>query len=184
MEYQSIVRTFTLRPNIVLQSESVTVNGRKMTRDLDYFIDYDIGIITFFNEDLIRESTVIEITYEFAPFGGVLEETLVGARATYDVGKTKNRGDRQRRQMVGGLDLIAPRFRGEADRAAGYSVDAAKLARHRRRLATQGIADERVQVEKPICRQRPRSLSKTRIYSAAPSSTRWKESSKKTCRRF
>ncbi len=85
VEYQSIIRTFTLRPNIVLQSESVTVNGRKMTRDLDYFIDYDIGIITFFNEDLIRESTVIEITYEFAPFGGVLGETLVGARATYDI---------------------------------------------------------------------------------------------------
>lgn len=89
VEYQSIIRTFTLRPNIVLQSEVVTVNGRKMSRDLDYFIDYDIGIITFFNEDLIRESTVIEITYEFAPFGGVLGETLVGARATYDIWQNK-----------------------------------------------------------------------------------------------
>ncbi|MCG3203816.1 MAG: hypothetical protein KCHDKBKB_00488 [Elusimicrobia bacterium] len=85
VEYQSVIRTFTLRPNIVLQSESVEVNGRKVSRDLDYFIDYDIGIITFFNEDLIRESTVIEVTYEFAPFGGVLGETLVGARGTYDI---------------------------------------------------------------------------------------------------
>jgi len=85
VEYQSIVRTFTLRPNIVIQSETVEVNGRKVTRDLDYFIDYDIGIITFFNEDLIRESTVIDITYEFAPFGGILGETLVGARGTYDI---------------------------------------------------------------------------------------------------
>lgn len=89
VEYQSIIRTFTLRPNIVIQSESVEVNGRKVTRDLDYFIDYDIGIITFFNDDLIRESTVIEITYEFAPFGGVLGETLVGARGTFDIVQNK-----------------------------------------------------------------------------------------------
>lgn len=92
IEYQSIVRTFTLRPNIVLQSEKVEVNGRKVTRDLDYFIDYDIGILTFFNEDLIRESTVIEVTYEFAPFGGVLGETLVGARGTYDAITNKGIG--------------------------------------------------------------------------------------------
>ncbi|MFN0118623.1 MAG: hypothetical protein ACKVQC_10075 [Elusimicrobiota bacterium] len=85
VEYQAILRTYTLRPNIVLQSESVSVNGRKLARDLDYFIDYDIGLITFFNEDLIRESTEIEVTYEFAPFGGVLGETLVGARGMWDV---------------------------------------------------------------------------------------------------
>jgi hypothetical protein len=92
VEFQSIVRTFTLRPNIVLQSETVEVNGRKVNRDLDYFIDYDIGIITFFNDDLIRESTAIEITYEFAPFGGVLGETLVGARGTYDIFTNKKLG--------------------------------------------------------------------------------------------
>ncbi len=85
LEYQSLQKTFYLKPNIVLQSEKVEVNGRKLNRDLDYFIDYDIGTITFFNEDLIRESSVIEVTYEFAPFGGQLGETLVGARATYDI---------------------------------------------------------------------------------------------------
>lgn len=85
LEYQAIKRTFVLRPNIVLQSETVTVDGRRLNRDLDYFIDYDIGIITFFNDDLIRDSSVIEATYEFAPFGGQLGETMVGARATYDI---------------------------------------------------------------------------------------------------
>lgn len=85
LEYNSVVRTYTLKPNIVLQSERVEVNGRKLVRDLDYYIDYDIGIITFFNDDLIRESSVIEVTYEFAPFGGQLGETLVGGRATYDI---------------------------------------------------------------------------------------------------
>jgi len=84
-EYQAIKRTFNLAPNIVLQSETVEVNGRKLNRDLDYFIDYDLGILTFFNADLIRESSVIEVTYEFAPFGGQLGETLVGGRGTYDI---------------------------------------------------------------------------------------------------
>jgi hypothetical protein len=85
LEYQALKRTFFLRPNIVLQSETISVDGRKLNRDLDYFIDYDIGTITFFNDDLIRDSSVIEATYEFAPFGGQLGETLVGARATYDI---------------------------------------------------------------------------------------------------
>ena len=89
LEYQAVIRTYTLRPNIVLQSEVVEVDGRRVNRDLDYFIDYDIGIITFFNDDLIRESTVIEVTYEFAPFGGQLGETLVGARGTYDILQNK-----------------------------------------------------------------------------------------------
>jgi hypothetical protein len=85
LEYQALKRTFFLRPNIVLQSETISVDGRRLNRDLDYFIDYDIGTITFFNDDLIRDSSVIEATYEFAPFGGTLGETLVGARATYDI---------------------------------------------------------------------------------------------------
>ncbi len=92
LEYQSVLRTYTLRPNIVLQSERVEVDGRKVARDIDYFIDYDVGIITFFNEDLIRESTVIECTYEFAPFGATLGETLVGARGTYDILGNKKAG--------------------------------------------------------------------------------------------
>ena len=85
VEFLAVERNYRLRPNIVLQSEVVEVDGRRVTRDLDYFIDYDIGIVTFFNDDLIRESTVIEFTYEFAPFGGQLGETLVGARGTYDI---------------------------------------------------------------------------------------------------
>jgi hypothetical protein len=92
LEYQALKRTFFLRANIVLQSETITVDGRKLTRDLDYFIDYDIGNITFFNDDLIRDSSIIEATYEFAPFGGQLGETLVGARGTYDIVTNKKIG--------------------------------------------------------------------------------------------
>lgn len=106
LEYQSILRTYTLRPNIVLQSETVEVDGRKVSRDIDYFIDYDIGIITFFNEDLIRESTVIEVTYEFAPFGGTLGETLVGARATYDIVTNKTEGGVKMESWAAGSTVL------------------------------------------------------------------------------
>lgn len=106
VEYNSIQRTYSLRPNIVLQSEVVEVNGRRVTRDLDYFIDYDIGIITFFNPDLIREATVIEVTYEFAPFGGQLGETLVGSRATFDILQNSKLGPVQMEKWGAGSTVL------------------------------------------------------------------------------
>jgi hypothetical protein len=66
--------------NIVSLSEQVFLDGRRMTRDVDYFIDYDIGIVTFFRPEIIRDDSVIEITYDYSPFGGQGEETLVGLR--------------------------------------------------------------------------------------------------------
>jgi len=66
--------------NIVSLSEQVYMDGKKMVRDIDYFVDYDLGIITFFRPELIREDSIIEITYDFSPFGGQGEETLVGIR--------------------------------------------------------------------------------------------------------
>ncbi len=80
LEYQYKVRNYFVRPNLVFGSERVTVNGRLLTRDLDYFIDYDSGYLTFFNDDDIDAATQIEVTYEYAPFGGQLGQTLVGAR--------------------------------------------------------------------------------------------------------
>jgi hypothetical protein len=80
LEYRFRLKTYLIRPNIVFQSERVVVNGRLLTRDIDYFIDYDSGFLTFFNDDEVDESSQIEVTYEFAPFGGQLGQTLVGAR--------------------------------------------------------------------------------------------------------
>ncbi len=66
--------------NIVSLSEQVFVDGRKMTRDVDYFIDYDVGIVTFFRPEFIRDDSIVEITYDYSPFGGQGEETVVGMR--------------------------------------------------------------------------------------------------------
>lgn len=79
-EYRYRVRDYQLRPNVIFGSERVTLNGRLLRSDVDYFIAYDIGLLQFFNDDLLDETTQIEVTYDYAPFGGQLGQTLVGTR--------------------------------------------------------------------------------------------------------
>jgi hypothetical protein len=80
LQYQFQVKTYSLRPNLVIQSEHLTMNGKPLTRDSDYIIDYDLGQVTFLHPEDITDSTQVEVTYEFAPFGSQLGDTLVGTR--------------------------------------------------------------------------------------------------------
>lgn len=84
VEYSYRFKTFLLEPNIVLQSEVVRVDGRKLGRNEEYFIDYDSGFITFYYPDRISQESKIEIAYEVSPFGGVGNQSLVGGRISYD----------------------------------------------------------------------------------------------------
>jgi hypothetical protein len=84
MEYRFRFKTYQVKPNMVLGSERVSIDGRLMIRDLDYFIDYGSGFLTFFDEDQIGENSQIEVTYEFSPFGQV-GETLLGSRLELDL---------------------------------------------------------------------------------------------------
>lgn len=83
VEFRSRVKTYVLRPNIVINSEHILLNGRALTRDVDYFIDYESGFVTFFNPDQITEDSHIVATYDYSPFGiaGAQQDTLVGTRA-------------------------------------------------------------------------------------------------------
>lgn len=85
VEYSYKELSYIIKPNIVFGSERVTLNGRPLGRDVDYFLDYDSGYLTFFDSENIDETSQIEVTYEFAPFGGQLGETLVGARTELDL---------------------------------------------------------------------------------------------------
>ncbi len=80
-EYKYRLRDFQLRPNVVFGSERVTVNGRLMKSEIDYFLDSGSGLLQFFNEYELDENSQIEVTYDYAPFGGQLGQTLVGTRA-------------------------------------------------------------------------------------------------------
>ena len=86
VEYSYRFKTFLLEPNIVLQSEVVRVDGKKLGRNEDYFIDYDSGFITFYYPDRIGQEAKIDISYEVSPFGGVGNQSLVGGRISYDFG--------------------------------------------------------------------------------------------------
>jgi len=83
VEYKYRQKTYFLQPNIVEGSEKITINGRLIKRDEDYFIDYESGFITFFREEEIDEETEIKINYEYMPFAGLYQETLLGARGEW-----------------------------------------------------------------------------------------------------
>lgn len=84
VEYNFRFKTFNLEPNLVVQSELVILDGQKLNRNVDYFIDYEAGFITFFNPDRILTTSEIDITYEVAPFAGVTNDTLLGGRVSHE----------------------------------------------------------------------------------------------------
>jgi hypothetical protein len=86
VEYSFRLKTFLLEPNIVLQSEVIRVDGKKLGRNEEYFIDYDSGFISFYYPERIGQDSKIDITYEVSPFGGVGNQSLVGGRVSYDFG--------------------------------------------------------------------------------------------------
>lgn len=84
-EYQYKVKIFNLRSDIVPMSEKVVIDGKTLKINDDYTIDYDVGIVTILKEDLIKESSVIDISYDYSPLGGTSAgSTLVGLRSQYD----------------------------------------------------------------------------------------------------
>ncbi len=84
VEYKRKVRSYYLRPNILRESERVILDGKVLTRGSDYILDYPSGFLTFLNPESIDETTKIEVTYDYMPFGGLFNETLVGLRAKYN----------------------------------------------------------------------------------------------------
>lgn len=92
LEYSYRFKTFFLEPNLVPQSEIVILDGTRLNRNVDYFIDYDAGFITFFNEDRIHSQSEIDISYEVAPFAGITDQSLLGTRVSYDFTKNVSAG--------------------------------------------------------------------------------------------
>lgn len=84
VEYLHSVKTYSLRPGLVQKSETVKLNGDTLIRDEDYFIDYEIGLLTFLKDAAITDDTEIEVDYEYMPFGGQFQQTIVGARTEYE----------------------------------------------------------------------------------------------------
>ncbi len=87
MEYKTKVQSYSLRFDILENSERVYVNGKLMRKDIDYWIDYETGFLGFYPSANITETSNIKITYEYMPFGGQYQENLFGLRTTFDPNK-------------------------------------------------------------------------------------------------
>ncbi len=82
IQYESTVKTYFIEAGIVVQSETVKLNGRKLTRNNDYYIDYTSGFITFYKGDMITDNSVIDISYDTTD-GSNSNNTVVGGRLDY-----------------------------------------------------------------------------------------------------
>lgn len=84
-EYQYNAKILSLRPGIVPQSEKVVVDGHTLARGVDYIMDYDLGILTILSDSIIKETSTIDVSYDYSLFGSESESTLVGSRISYDI---------------------------------------------------------------------------------------------------
>ena len=75
--------------NIEEGSESVTLDGRKLTRDVDYSIDYTFGQITLKGDAAagLKADSQISVNYQYAPFMGGGNSSLLGFNVGLDVGR-------------------------------------------------------------------------------------------------
>ena len=82
IQYESTVKTYFIEAGIVVQSETVKLNGTTLKRNNDYYIDYTSGFITFYKGELITENAVIDITYDTTA-GTDTNNSVIGGRLDY-----------------------------------------------------------------------------------------------------
>jgi cell surface protein SprA len=91
---------YELGMNVLEESEEVYLNGTKLTRGVDYTIEYMSGILTLLNPDATNPDANIEINYESPQLLSPDKKSLVGARAEYTLWGTDTR-----RSFIGGTVL-------------------------------------------------------------------------------
>ena len=67
---------------VIPNSETVRLNGRKLQRDIDYTMIYEVGTLRFFRQ--LDEYDEIEVEFERSPFGGALQQTVMGLWLEYN----------------------------------------------------------------------------------------------------
>jgi hypothetical protein len=69
--------------NIIEGSEIVTLNGRRLSKDKDYTIYYDLGRIIFRTDEVLDPNANVTIDFEYQPFIAAEKKSLFGARLEY-----------------------------------------------------------------------------------------------------
>ena len=98
--YQS--GTYNVGLFVIPGSETVRLNGRRLQRDVDYMMVYEVGSLTFFTQ--LDEFAVIDVEFERTPFGGSLQQTVAGVWLEYShVPKQKPPEEREQEDRFGRL---------------------------------------------------------------------------------
>ncbi|MBN1826715.1 MAG: cell surface protein SprA [Candidatus Eisenbacteria bacterium] len=85
VSFRTSQTSFSLnRSNIIEGSEVVKLNGRTLTRGVDYRIIYEIGQIEFLAEEASDPDADIQIDFEYAPFLSQAQKSLAGFAGTYN----------------------------------------------------------------------------------------------------
>ncbi len=79
--------------NIEEGSETVTIDGRTLTRNVDYEIDYTFGEIQLKGDAAnLTADSKISVDYQYAPFMGGGNTSLMGLSLGYDLGRESKLG--------------------------------------------------------------------------------------------
>ncbi|RQW04090.1 cell surface protein SprA, partial [candidate division KSB1 bacterium] len=74
---------YSLGMNVIDGSEEVALNGRTLTRGVDYTIDYMFGRLVILNEQALAANATLDISYESNQLFQIDKKTVMGARAEY-----------------------------------------------------------------------------------------------------
>ena len=77
--YQS--ETYNVGLFVIPNSETVRLNGQRLTRDTDYMMLYEVGTIRFFRQ--LDEFDEIVVEFEKTPFGGSSQQAVAGIWLEY-----------------------------------------------------------------------------------------------------
>jgi cell surface protein SprA len=80
--------TFNLGMNVIEGSEEIVLNGRRLTKDVDYSLEPFSGTLTILNEDALDPNAKLEISYENQQLFSIDKKTLLGMRAEYTLWET------------------------------------------------------------------------------------------------
>ena len=85
VKYNRPKTTFYLgQINIIVDSEVVRLNGRRLTQGTDYTIYYPAGQLTILAEEAKDPDAKVTVEYDYKPFGIAGEKTLLGMRGVYN----------------------------------------------------------------------------------------------------